>query len=176
MITACRASISVRFSYHVALRNTIDMDAHEEGSEGENGLSLSDYRRLAEVRYQIRRFIRFSEEAARAAGIEPQQHQLLLAVKGMPEGRPATIGNIADRLQIHHHSAVELVDRLSERGLLQRARSESDRRQVQLHLTEAGDRILRELSRHHLDQLQAAGPTLMETLRTLIGAGRPRWR
>ncbi|MGE0545293.1 MAG: MarR family winged helix-turn-helix transcriptional regulator [Dehalococcoidia bacterium] len=148
------------------------MDAHEAGSRGETDLSPSDYRRLAEVRYQIRRFVRFSEEAARAAGIEPQQHQLLLAVKGMPDGRSATIGDVAERLQIQHHSAVELIDRLADRGLVRRERVESDRRQVQLHLTASGDAMLRDLSRHHLDELQSAGPALMAALEALIGDGR----
>jgi DNA-binding MarR family transcriptional regulator len=147
------------------------MDAHEADPRGGTDLSLADYRRLAEVRYQVRRFIRFSEEAARAAGIEPQQHQLLLAVKGMPDGRSATIGDVAERLQIQHHSAVELVDRLCDRGLIRRVRAETDRRQVQLHLTESGDAILRDLSRHHLDELQTAGSALMEALQALIGDG-----
>ena len=153
----------------------MDMDAHDEGPRGEADLSPSDYQRLAEVRYQIRRFLRFSEEAARAAGIEPQQHQLLLAVKGMPDGRATTIGDVADRLQIQHHSAVELVDRLCDRGMIRRVRAESDRRQVLLYLTESGDAILRDLSRHHLDELRTAGPVLMEALQAMVGDGhRPR--
>src|SRR5881409_2559150 len=88
----------------------------------------ADYQALAEFRYQIRRFLRFSEQMARAAGIEPQQHQLLLAVKGLPEGRRAIIGELADRLQLQHHSVVELVDRLEERGFVQRNRDEGDQR------------------------------------------------
>src|SRR4051794_36610454 len=77
-----------------------------------------DYQALAEFRYHIRRFIRFSESAARNAGIEPQQHQLLLAVKGLPEDVEPTIGEIANRLHVVHHSAVELVDRLEEQGMV----------------------------------------------------------
>lgn len=150
------------------------MNAHDVGPRGEADLSPSDYQRLAEVRYQIRRFLRFSEEAARTAGIEPQQHQLLLAVKGMPDGRAVTIGDVAERLQIQHHSAVELVDRLGDRGLIRRVRAESDRRQVLLYLTESGDAILRDLSRHHLDELQTAGPALMEALQALVGDDWPR--
>ena len=73
---------------------------------------MTDYRALAEFRYQLRRFDRFSERAARAVGLEPQQHQLLLAVKGMPAGVHATIGLLAERLQVQHHTAVELVDRM----------------------------------------------------------------
>src|SRR5712692_2945540 len=94
-------------------------------------LRLADYEALAELRYQIRRFLHFSEQAARAAGLEPHQHQLLLALKGLPApGEPASIGWLAERLQIQHHSAVELVDRLAERGLASRSRAPSDRRQV----------------------------------------------
>ena len=135
-------------------------------------LSKADYETLASFRYALRQFLRFSEESARALGIEPQQHQLLLTVKGMPEGRATTIGDVADRLQIQHHSAVELVDRLCDRGLIRRVRAESDRRQVLLYLTESGDAILRDLSRHHLDELRTAGPVLMEALQALVGDGR----
>src|SRR5690242_18367654 len=94
-----------------------------------------DFRALAEFRYQIRKFLRFSEEAARSAGLEPQQHQLLLAVKGMPDGMRPRIGEIADRLQIQHHSTVELVDRLEKNGFVSRKRSDRDRREVLIALT-----------------------------------------
>lgn len=96
----------------------------------------TDYRSLAEVRYQIRRFLHFSEQAARATGIEPQQHQLLLAVRGLDQ---PSISVLAERLQIQHHSAVELVDRLAERGLVLRSRAPSDRRQVLVQLTPRGE-------------------------------------
>src|SRR5512146_1158058 len=98
-------------------------------------INETDYRALAEFRYQIRRFVRFSERAARAAGVEPQQHQLMLAVKGMPEDEQATISNLAERLQIQHHSTVELVDRLVNRSLVTRKRGAEDRRQVLVQLT-----------------------------------------
>ena len=127
-----------------------------------------DYEALAEFRYHIRNFIRFSERAAREAGIEPQQHQLLLAVKGMPDGVAPTIGEIASRLQVVHHSAVELVDRLEEQGLVQRRRNSDDRRQVFLSLTQKGERILRDLSVHHRRELAASGPELSSALRKLI--------
>jgi DNA-binding MarR family transcriptional regulator len=128
------------------------------------------YRQLAEFRYQIRRFLAFSERAARAAGLEPQQHQLLLAAKGMPEGREATIGNLAERLQIQHHSAVELVDRLEERGLVARERGETDRRQVLVRVLPPGEAVLRELTLHHFAELQSTGPRLVQALSALIGA------
>lgn len=129
-----------------------------------------DYQALAAFRHQVRRFLRFSEEAARAVGIEPQQHQMLLAIKGLPEGTEASVGEIANRLQIQHHSAVELGDRLEQQGFVQRRRSTQDRRQVLLTLTARGERILRELSRHHQRELQALGPELLASLRKLLGA------
>ena len=95
-------------------------------------LALSDYQALAELRYQVRLFLRFSEEAARKLGLEPQQHQLMLAIKGLPTGMLPTIGTLAERMQIQHHSAVELVNRLSSRGLVRRSRAGEDRRQVLL--------------------------------------------
>jgi len=81
-------------------------------------MSLTEYQALAEFRYQLRLFLRFSEQVTRENGLEPQQHQLLLALKGFPEGRSATIGDLAERLQLRHHSTVELIDRLVERGLI----------------------------------------------------------
>ncbi len=131
-----------------------------------------DYPSLAELRYQIRRFLRFSEEAARAAGIEPQQHQLLLAIKGLPPDRRPTIGALAERLQLQHHSAVELVDRSVQRNLVRRLRSTSDQRQVLIRLTAKGERILRDLSMHHRDVLKEAGPALLQVLNNLITARR----
>jgi DNA-binding MarR family transcriptional regulator len=133
-----------------------------------------DYEALAEFRYQIRKFIRFSERAARDAGIEPQQHQLLLAVKGMPSDVAPSIGEIASRLQIVHHSAVELVDRLEEQGLVQRRRNPDDRRQVFLSLTQKGERVLRDLSVHHRRELAASGPELAGVLRKLLSGSAAR--
>lgn len=138
-------------------------------------IGIDDYRALAEFRYQIRRFLRFSEEAARHAGLEPQQHQLLLAVKGMPEDRRARIGEIAERLQIQHHSAVELVDRLSANGLIVRKRSPEDRREVLISLTAKGERVLRELSMHHQSELRNSLPELVTSLKRVsfgLGGGR----
>ena len=133
-----------------------------------------DYAALAELRYQIRRFLRLSEEASRAAGLEPQQHQLLLAIKGLPEDRMPTIGTLAERLQLQHHSAVELVDRSVQRGLVRRLRGTSDQRQVFIRLTAKGERTLRDLSVHHRDMLREAGPGLAEVLNALaIGPRRP---
>lgn len=133
----------------------------------EGSLSTPHYQALAEFRYQIRRFLRFSEEAARAAGLAPQQHQLLLAVKGMPSGRPARISDLAERMQIQHHSAVELIDRLAARGLVNRALAEDDRREVYVQLTPRGESILRVLTLHHKNELRQAAPALVATLRTV---------
>lgn len=123
-----------------------------------------DYQALAEFRYQIRRFLNFSEQAARAAGLEPQQHQALLAIKGLPKARKATVGVLAERLQIQHHSAVEMVNRLEARGLLKRTRNLADRREVLLRLTRQGEVLLRELSLPHRAELRSAGRALLRAL------------
>lgn len=130
----------------------------------ERGLTSADYRALAELRYQIRRFLAFSEEAASKAGIEPQQHQLLLAVQGMPAGHKVRIGDLAERLQIRHHSAVELVGRMEAKGLVVRVPGEIDRREVHVRVTPRGSRILRALTLIHREELRRAGPTLVSSL------------
>lgn len=130
-------------------------------------LSLEEYRALAEFRFQIRRFLGFSDEQVRAAGMEPQQHQLLLAVKGLPDGEKATIGELAGRLQLKHHSTVELVDRLEKLGYVARSAGEEDRRQVIVHLTQSGASILRKLSIGHHQELEIAGPRLAKALRSI---------
>jgi DNA-binding MarR family transcriptional regulator len=130
-------------------------------------LSIEEYRALAEFRYQIRRFLGFSEEQVRAAGMEPQQHQLLLAIKGLPDGVTATIGELAERLQLKHHSTVELVNRLEKLGYVARANGKQDRRQVMVHLTHSGASILRKLSLAHHQELEIAGPRLSKALRSI---------
>jgi DNA-binding MarR family transcriptional regulator len=127
-----------------------------------------NFKAMAELRYQIRRFLRFSENAARQAGIEPQQHQLLLAVRGLPDVLKPTIGVLAERMQLQHHSTVELIDRLVERGFLFRLRSTDDKRQVLVKLTHDGEEFLKRLSLHHLQELQSAGPTFVKVLQSLI--------
>jgi len=129
----------------------------------------SDYRSLAEFRHQIRRFLHFSEQAARAAGLEPHQHQLLLALRGLEAQSAApSIGVLAERMQIQHHSAVELIDRLVERGLVGRQRAPSDRRQVLIHLTPRGEAELEKLAVCHLAELSNNGPALVSALEGLI--------
>jgi len=127
-----------------------------------------NYKAMAELRYQIRRFLRFSENAARQAGIEPQQHQLLLAVRGLPDALKPTIGVLAERMQLQHHSTVELIDRLVERNFLFRLRSTDDKRQVLVKLTHDGEEFLKRLSLHHLQELQSTGPTFVNVLQSLI--------
>ena len=127
-----------------------------------------NFKAMAELRYQIRRFLRFSENAARQAGIEPQQHQLLLAVRGLPDELRPTIGVLAERMQLQHHSTVELIDRLVERGFLFRLRSTDDKRQVLVKLTHDGEEFLKRLSLHHLQELQSAGPPFVKVLQSLI--------
>ncbi len=127
-----------------------------------------NYRAMAEFRYQIRRFLRFSEYAAREAGLEPQQYQLMLAVKGLPDKERPRIGDIAERLQIQHHSTVELVDRLAKRTLVRRRRSDNDRREVLLELTPKGERLLAELAMHHRSEIREMGPELVATLKRVL--------
>src|SRR5215475_2086884 len=135
-------------------------------------LTLSDYEALAELRYQIRRFLSFSEQAARAAGLEPRQHQLMLGLKGLPHGKRPTIGELAERLQIQHHSAVELVNRLGASGYIRRGRGGEDRREVLLTLTPKGEKVLRKLSLHHRAELRTAGPALVKALRRTMQGSR----
>ncbi len=115
-------------------------------------VSPREYRALAEFRYQLRRFLSFSENAAKKAGVEPQQHQLMLAVKAK-EPEPAGIAYLAERLQLRHHSVVGLVDRLEHSGLVRRTHPASDRRVAQVELTAKGARMLHALSLHHREEL-----------------------
>jgi len=135
-------------------------------------LTLSDYESLAELRYQLRCFLSFSEQAARAAGLEPRQHQLMLSLKGLPSDARPTIGELAERMQIQHHSTVELVNRLSAAGYVRRRRDGEDRREVLLALTSKGEKVLRELSLHHRAELGSAGPALVGALRRAMRGTR----
>jgi DNA-binding MarR family transcriptional regulator len=139
---------------------------------GHNKSRRINYRALADFRYEIRRFLNFSEQAARAAGIEPQQHQALLAIKGLPPGQVATIGALAERLQIQHHSAVELADRLESNGFIRRSRNRKDRREVHLRLTRRGEMVLQGLSLPHRSELRSAGQTLLRALGAAIAEVR----
>lgn len=131
-------------------------------------ISAAGYRRLAEFRYRIRQFLHISEEAARSKGIEPQQHQVLLAIKGLPEGSRPTVRTISERLCLRHHSTVELIDRLVEHGLVARRHSEQDRREVLIKLTPQGEELLHQLSVLLWQELKVSGPALSESLLTLL--------
>jgi DNA-binding MarR family transcriptional regulator len=131
-------------------------------------LSHSDYRALSDFRYQIRRFLRFSEEAAAEEGLEPQQHQMLLAIQGLDDPGGPTVGRLAEYLMIRHHSAVGLIDRLEERGLVERVRGDEDRRQVRVRIAAEGMRKLKHLSKLHREELRQTGPALVETLQRIV--------
>ena len=139
--------------------------ASRRSSRGNDEPTAADYKALAEFRYRIRRFLRFSELAARAEGLEPQQHQALLAIRALDQ---PDIRTLANYLMIRHHSAVGLIDRLEERRLAERRRNASDRRQAHAVLTAEGAERLRRLSIKHRGQLQRSGPGLVQTLRELL--------
>jgi len=133
-------------------------------------LNNAEYMALAEFRYQIRKYLRFMEEKARENGQNPQQYQLILAIKGLPQGMSPTIGTLAERMQLNHNSMVELVDRCERRGLLSRSRSDSDRRQVELVLTEEGDGFLRKMASAGREELRTVGPILAQAIQHLISS------
>jgi DNA-binding MarR family transcriptional regulator len=139
-------------------------------------ISAAGYRRLAEFRHRIRQFLHLSEEAARSKGIEPQQHQVLLAIKGLPEGSRPTVRTLSERLCLRHHSTVELIDRLEEQGAVTRRHSDQDRREVLIELTLHGEEILHQLSLLLWQELKVSGPALSESLLAVVahsvGSGR----
>lgn len=139
-------------------------------------ISQAGFRQLAEFRRHIRQFIHFSEEAARSHGIEPQQHQLLLALKGLPESTRPTITALSRQLCLRHHSTVELVDRLVDQGALERRHGELDHREVLVELTPHGENLLRRLAVLHREELRISGPALCESLQTIMHDGRHRKR
>lgn len=131
-------------------------------------LNDAEYIALAEFRYQIRKYLRFMEENARKEGQNPQQYQLILAIKGLPGSASPNIRTLAERMQLNHNSMVELVDRCERRGLLRRARSGSDRRQVELRVTAEGDDFLRALASAGREELRSVGPILAQAIQHLI--------
>jgi DNA-binding MarR family transcriptional regulator len=133
-----------------------------------SAMTAAEFRALAEFRYQIRIYLNGSEEAARKADLEPQQYLLMLALRGLPAGREASIRELAERMQLRHHSVVELVDRLERRQLLRRERSRTDRRQVILHLTPRGEKILTRLAKQRISELRTSAPALVRSLTTVI--------
>jgi DNA-binding MarR family transcriptional regulator len=127
-----------------------------------------DYATLADLRYQLRRFLRSREVLARAAGVEPQQYLVLLQIKGLAGRVAPTISVLAERLQIGHHAAVQLVDRLARRGMVERHRDGRDRREVVVCLCPPGETILSEVARKSIGELTTEGPELLSSLNRLL--------
>src|SRR3954466_9709701 len=133
-------------------------------------VSRADYEALAEILYRIRRFLNFSEASAREVGLEPQQHQLLLAIRGLRDGASPTIACLAERLQIQHNSAVELVRRSVDNGLVKKRASDRDRREVLLEIAPKGRRLLEKLAVAHRTELRSTAPVLLEAIGVLVDA------
>lgn len=131
----------------------------------------ADYEALAEFRYALRKFLAFSEEAASKAGLTPQQHQALLAIKGASDADWLSISQIAERLLVRHHTAVELVDRLVALGLVVRMADPEDGRRIQVHVTKEGEERLRALSAIHIGEVKNIQPTLRKLLKQFHGGG-----
>jgi DNA-binding MarR family transcriptional regulator len=134
-------------------------------------LHRSQFIALADFRHQVRTFLHFSEQASRASGLEPQQHQLLLALKGSRDP-DTTVGALAESLQIRHNSAVELINRMVNHGWIRRSPARDDRRRVVIKLTRSGNAVLAALSAVHLRELRQAGPALVQALEELLPAAR----
>lgn len=126
----------------------------------QGAIGKADFEALAEFRYQLRRFLRFSEEVTHANGITPLQYQLMLQVKGFPGREWASVAELAERLQAKHNGVVALVSRCEVLGLVQRRASKSDRRRVEIYLTTEGDRVVRGLADLHRTELQSLSDLL----------------
>jgi DNA-binding MarR family transcriptional regulator len=137
-------------------------------------ISSAEFRALAELRYRIRLFLREGDVAARLAGLEPQQYLMLLAIRGLAPEVPAKIQTLADRLAVKHHSAVELVDRLEQRGYVRRMRSRQDRRQVLVSLLPRGEKVLERVVQQRIGELRASGRELVRAIAPLLRDGRVR--
>lgn len=135
-------------------------------------LTKAEYEMLASLRFALRQFLRFSEEAALAADLTPQQHQALLAIKGFPGRDTVNVSELAERLQLRHHSAVELIDRLENDALVTRKPDETDGRKVVIGLSARGERLLGKLSEAHREQLRRIGPQLTRLLNELNGSAK----
>jgi DNA-binding MarR family transcriptional regulator len=137
----------------------------------EKEITPTEYQALAELRYVIRRFVGDGDAVARAAGLEPQQYLLLLAVRGLPEGEEATISVLADRLALKHHSAVELIDRLEMHGYVRRSRSRDDRRRVLVSLLPRGEKLLEQVARHRITEIRSTGVAFVQAISALLESG-----
>jgi DNA-binding MarR family transcriptional regulator len=136
-------------------------------SRKRKSITQKDYEKLAAFRYFLRQFLRFSEDTAHRGGLTPQQHQALLAIKGFPGRDYVTIGELAERLQLIHHSTVGLVDRLQKHKYIRRAINPLDHRKVHVTLTAKGERVLEKLSAEHREQLRRISPQFDSVLEQL---------
>jgi DNA-binding MarR family transcriptional regulator len=137
-------------------------------------ISAAEFRALAELRYRIRLFLKEGDVSARAAGLEPQQYLMLLAIRGLPPDVPGKIQTLADRLALKHHSAVELVDRLEQHGYVRRTRSREDRRQVLVSLLPKGQKVLERVVQQRISELRASGRELVRAIDPLLRDGHAR--
>lgn len=133
-----------------------------------------EYRALAELRYRIRHFLQEGDAAARRSNLEPQQYLLLLTIRGLPSDAASTIGTLAERVALKHHSTVELIDRLQARGLVRRSRSAADRREVLVSLSTRGKKLVERVAQQRLGELQAGGEALAEAINLLVHRRRNR--
>src|ERR1700681_1210130 len=135
---------------------------------GRHDLKVDEYRALAEFRYYLRRFQGFAEASAKLERLSASQYLVLLALKGLPPDASPTIGYLAERLQVKHHSAVEIVDRMARRGLVRRASGGADRREVFVTLTGAGSGLLRKVAARNVRELRATQPALMNAITAVL--------
>ena len=145
-----------------------------EASPPRGALSLAHYRGLAEFRYQIRRFVSFSEQAARAAGLEPPQHQLMLAIHGLPPAKRPNVPTLAERMCMDVDACQTLAEGLVSRGMIRWAANPTDRREKLLALTETGQVLLRTLTSLHRNQVLAVGPSFVQALGAILSSFEER--
>jgi DNA-binding MarR family transcriptional regulator len=131
-------------------------------------ITTAEYRALAELRYRLRLFLREGDAVAHAAGLEPQQYLILLAIRGLPEGGDSTLRTLAERLALKHHSVVELVDRLAAHGYVVRSRNREDRRRVLVSLLPRGERLLELVAMHRISELRSSGHQLVRAIEELL--------
>jgi len=137
-------------------------------------ISKSDIETLAQFRYALRQFLRFSERAARQAGITPQQHQLLMTIKGMQGRNWANVAEVAERLQVSHHAAVALVTRAQNLKLVKRTQGKEDRRTVQVSLTAKGEELIAQLAEMNHHELGQLANILLKQLQSIAASARRR--
>jgi DNA-binding MarR family transcriptional regulator len=151
--------VPVPVTHYIALRYTENVAAE---------ITTAEYRALAELRYRLRLFVREGDAVARAAGLEPQQYLLLLAIRGLPEGEEATVRALAERLALKHHSVVELIDRLEMHGYVRRTRGREDRRRVLVSLLPRGERMLEQVAQDRIGELRSNGYQLVRAIDELL--------